>query len=837
MGILEKTLRTKVSMGEQVDVTLIGGRELRGRITAFAEDGILLDDGCFERPVAFMGMATCIPTRFVPGGAALPAVKTENKEEAAAPEIKEEAAIPEETVIPAEPKPEKENKKYGLGEIVHYDKLNGYGRAQEGEEKFIFRRESIASANLWKALLEAPNTCGIRIAFTMEKNGARSHLRLPEEMETPDELEKPDFSVRVPVSADEDVNPNARVNFVDGTEMEEKVRNGMVMFYNPDKSFGRLQDMEGDRYYFRANDVMQLSLLRFLHDNPPHVVADKEVTFSVKHLPTGKTAAGRVSWKPEGQDDGDEEGEAEPAPAAQPKKQPEPQPALKRETPEPNAYCALLMRAWGCGWDEMPGRLLRAAERCGDESVRRDLLLENVALSDVRREKRDDAMLRYLRAFVREGDDVQLDGLLRTAVYDGKEMFDALTALFAMSDGALNRLSSIIAGSSEMVTLRGEILSRFGVVPETAAAMKEAWRTLIEQERKNTDYAALPGNAETLAALGLAQKNAAWKALLDAQEQDTQDDALRVQAEAVQRQILDAPSRAAVEWMLPLVEKLLEKVSAPALALRPLGAVRCAGERYACVEISGQAEEVCLCIGGQALALGAVDGRVQAALPCGEESAAVRLTAKIDGADWAQEAEMTFRSLPQNELTAQQAISRFGVAFVQGGAAELETVCGELERNPDNIAALAQPEGGSLADVLRAMLTAWQDTMLEEFGSETAGLIAFPDRDKLVGMDEAALRQALLGALGSFVDIRMIHEQLMGTQVLFLIPAFSYQAEALCEIAKELPKFSSGAVIAAEELPAHEEGQVLCEGKLGIQSVLEMAGFAGAPLRVGGDEA
>ena len=108
------------------------------------------------------------------------------------------------------------------------------------------------------------------------------------------------------------------------------------------------------------------------------------------------------------------------------------------------------------------------------------------------------------------------------------------------------------------------------------------------------------------------------------------------------------------------------------------------------------------------------------------------------------------------------------------------------------------------------------------------------------GLRQGALRArgaALLGALGSFVDIRMIHEQLMGTQVLFLIPAFSYQAEALCEIAKELPKFSSGAVIAAEELPAHEEGQVLCEGKLGIQSVLEMAGFAGAPLRVGGDEA
>ena len=45
MGILEKTLRTKVSMGEQVDVTLIGGRELRGRITAFAEDGIFALSG------------------------------------------------------------------------------------------------------------------------------------------------------------------------------------------------------------------------------------------------------------------------------------------------------------------------------------------------------------------------------------------------------------------------------------------------------------------------------------------------------------------------------------------------------------------------------------------------------------------------------------------------------------------------------------------------------------------------------------------------------------------------------------------------------------------------
>ena len=35
MGIVEMTLRNKVRVGDAVDVTLIGGRELRGRITAF----------------------------------------------------------------------------------------------------------------------------------------------------------------------------------------------------------------------------------------------------------------------------------------------------------------------------------------------------------------------------------------------------------------------------------------------------------------------------------------------------------------------------------------------------------------------------------------------------------------------------------------------------------------------------------------------------------------------------------------------------------------------------------------------------------------------------------
>ena len=81
---------------------------------------------------------------------------------------------------------------------------------------------------------------------------------------------------------------------------------------------------------------------------------------------------------------------------------------------------------------------------------------------------------------------------------------------------------------------------------------------------------------------------------------------------------------------------------------------------------------------------------------------------------------------------------------------------------------LAQPEGGGLAEGVRAMRTAWQDTMREEFGSETAGLIAFPERDKLVGMDEAALRQAKANGyeqveLGVFEDnprARHLYEKL-----------------------------------------------------------------------------
>lgn len=62
MGIVETALRKNMQIGQWVDVTLIGGRELRGRITAFAEDGIMLAERKYERPIAFAGIATCAPT-------------------------------------------------------------------------------------------------------------------------------------------------------------------------------------------------------------------------------------------------------------------------------------------------------------------------------------------------------------------------------------------------------------------------------------------------------------------------------------------------------------------------------------------------------------------------------------------------------------------------------------------------------------------------------------------------------------------------------------------------------------------------------------------------------
>lgn len=96
-----------------------------------------------------------------------------------------------------------------------------------------------------------------------------------------------------PARAD-DNNPQARVTFTDGTTMEESVRTGALMFYNPDKFFGRLRAENGERFYFRASDVMQLSLLDFLNARSALDIEETLVTFSIKRLPTASSRPARL---------------------------------------------------------------------------------------------------------------------------------------------------------------------------------------------------------------------------------------------------------------------------------------------------------------------------------------------------------------------------------------------------------------------------------------------------------------------------------------------------------------------------------------------------------------
>lgn len=65
MGIVESSWRKQVRVGEEVDITLIGGREMRGRVLDIAEDGLLLGEENLERPIAFAGIATFALTRCV----------------------------------------------------------------------------------------------------------------------------------------------------------------------------------------------------------------------------------------------------------------------------------------------------------------------------------------------------------------------------------------------------------------------------------------------------------------------------------------------------------------------------------------------------------------------------------------------------------------------------------------------------------------------------------------------------------------------------------------------------------------------------------------------------
>ena len=92
MGIVESSWRKQVRVGEEVDITLIGGREMRGRVLDIAEDGLLLGEENLERPIAFAGIATFALTRCVRREKSAPQGETMREEAPPAQEMDEPQA-------------------------------------------------------------------------------------------------------------------------------------------------------------------------------------------------------------------------------------------------------------------------------------------------------------------------------------------------------------------------------------------------------------------------------------------------------------------------------------------------------------------------------------------------------------------------------------------------------------------------------------------------------------------------------------------------------------------------------------------------------------------------
>lgn len=910
MGIMEQTLRRMVCAGQMLDVTLIGGKELRGKVVAFAEDGLFLLENGYERPVAFAGIATYLPTELVQAESGNePVHNAENEPENKKPEPEPEEIVTREegwieryeaavgvgSILCADrhavfhiadvldqqladqlagwygrpiavqcslhvkgafvtaksiterstqekyaknekiEQNETSGERHGFGEILHFDKQEGFGKACEGDVKFLFRRSDIVSDVLWQEIVSSGNTCGIKIAFTVVKeNGRAKYTRLREisALQTPDALEKPDFTTVIPMEAEEDVNPYARTTFTDGTTMEEEIRDGFIMFYNAEKNFGRLQSaQDGEKYYFRANDVMQKTLLQFLNHTP--VVADTQIKFSVKKLPTGKDAAGRVSWeapRPTAR-------KAVTAPVSPPVVKAEEKTEKtefvrsvtpKTEAPQLNLYCRNLCALWEVQPEELSDKLISAAEN--SKTAAEDLLLENVALSDVRREKRDDAMLRFLR-LTAEGGGEQLSSFLSTATYDGAEMFDALTRLFAVSDGAYGRLCGIIASGGDMVTLRGEILSRFGQVPETSAALKELWRPLVEEERARTAYAAMLPGKEALSALDPEGRHADWLIAVEltgGKEMPAAEalQLIRSLRESVKRE----PTRPAVEWLLPLLNRieaeLNEKGNVQGLAMRPLCAMQCGDNKVICIEVTGSAEDAVLTVGDRTLNLGKISGSVQAVFA----NEAKQMDVKLEWTGGSLVQTMEFSEIEDALFDSEKALSLLeesGVCVLRGGTMrQLEQLAEVLGRD-ENCAVVFVEHADDETALLHAMLTAIQEGLQEKFGAETTGLIGFPLRTD--GMNAQALRDALLGAMRDFGDMRILHDTLKGAYIALLADAGEY-SDRVAVLAAEMMENGVRTVIAAHRDVKTAEAVEVCADT--AQDRLKAAGFAAQDVRL-----
>lgn len=939
MGIVESSWRKQVRVGEEVDITLIGGREMRGRVLDIAEDGLLLGEENLERPIAFAGIATFALTRCVRREKSAPQGETMREEappaqemdepqaeqpadaaqeapvhaegwidryDAAAgvgslalsgggqalfvgTEIADEAlaerlgrwtgrALPAQATVRVQnghrvaekvalreteekfrPRDAQETlPREGFGEIVHYDKVNGYGKAKEGNVKFLFRREDIASGALWQEILRSENTCGIKVAFTVtadEKGPRYGRVREIAALVEDGALTPPDFSgapktgeasrvVEAPRAGDaprageparaDDANPQARVTFTDGTTMEESVRTGALMFYNPDKFFGRLRAENGERFYFRASDVMQLSLLDFLNARSALDIEETLVTFSIKRLPTGKLAAGRVSWPqkggqdPEPKEDTAPAGEADPgaeaSKAAESAGEADSAPANKAPAPL-DAYCAAYLRAWGGEEDALRGHLLLRAEeaaRDGDAQSAQDLLLECAALSDARREKRDEAMLAYLRCFASEDAGEDLPSFLAQATYGGVAMFDALTRLYAAAEGAMGRLCGILCEGKGMVTLRAELLRRFGQVPETAQELRAAWQPLVAGERARTDYAAWSLDEAGLQKADPEGAHPEWKEVLAACLAPAGQAARLLRA---REEILRRPLRPAVAYLLPAVldaQAALQQESGAKVSLRALGRVRVLGQDYAALEVAGQAEAVCVELAGARAEVGDLSGEEAIAFPFDGEEGEARVTGRANGQDFCEAWALAFPAAVQPEEEPIQLLAEKGaVAFVDGAqalAAIEAAALGDAECILVRAGAFSGQDEAAGAEA--AILGAMQAEMDRRFGPEVTGLLSFPYAG------EAPEADALERVLRDFADVRLLHDKLKGAHILLTASASGGAEGALCALCARMAGPSVHAALDVEEAPEGAPLFVARGGQAGVAEALRRGGFA-----------
>lgn len=99
-----------------------------------------------------------------------------------------------------------------------------------------------------------------------------------------------------------------------------------------------------------------------------------------------------------------------------------------------------------------------------------------------------------------------------------------------------------------MVTLRAELLRRFGQVPETAQELRAAWQPLVAGERARTDYAAWPLDEAGLQKADPEGAHPEWKEVLAACLAPAGQAARLLRA---REEILRRPLRPAVAYLLP----------------------------------------------------------------------------------------------------------------------------------------------------------------------------------------------------------------------------------------------------------------------------------------------